>query len=134
MKHFLRAIFVNCSTLAFVAYIFKGLSYGDDLKVLLLASAAFALINFYLKPIIKLFLLPINLVSLGLLRWLTGVICLFILTIFIPQIQVKSFQFNGFSFAGFIIPSFYFTTLFSLIMVSFLISLTSSFIFWLFKR
>lgn len=134
MKQFLRAIFVNCITLAFVAYIFKGLSYGGNLKILFLASTIFAIINFYLKPIIKLFLLPINLLSLGLLRWLTGVICLFVLTIFIPAIQVKSFQFSGLSFAGFAIPPFYFTSLFSLIMASFLISLASSFIFWLFKR
>lgn len=134
MKFFLKAIFVNVISLSFVSYIFGGLSYGGDLRVLLVAAILFAVINFFLKPIIKLFLLPINLISLGLLGWLTGVICLFVLTIFIPQIHIKSFQYAGSSFAGFTIPPFYFTTLFSLIMASFLLSLTSTFIFWLFKK
>jgi putative membrane protein len=134
MKFFLKAVFVNGISLALVSYIFAGLSYGGDLGVLLVASVIFAIINFFLKPIIKLFLLPINLISLGLLGWLTGVFCLLVLTIFIPQIQIKSFQYSGYSFAGFTLPPFYFTTLFSLVMASFLLSLTSSFIYWLFKK
>lgn len=134
MKKFIRTIFINAIVLAFTTYIFPGLTYGGDLKALTLASFGFTIINFYLKPIVKLFLLPINLLTLGMLRWLTGVICLFVLTVVLPQIQVKSFQFEGFSFGGFVLPPFFFTPLISLVLASLIISLTTSFILWLFKR
>lgn len=134
MKKFLRTIFVNGITLAFASSIFPGLTYGHDLTALLLAALALTIINLYLRPIVKLFLLPINLLTLGMFRWLTGVICLFVLTLIIPQIQIKGFYFEGLSFADFVVPPFYFSPLFSLITGSFIISLTTSFIFELFKR
>jgi len=134
MRFFLKSIFINLTSLALVSFLFPGLSYGGDVKILLLASLVFSVINFFIKPIIKLFLLPINLITLGMLGWLTGVLCLLILTIIVPQIELKPFQFNGANFAGFIIPSFYFTALLSLIGASFLISGIYNFLSWLTKK
>ncbi len=133
MKKLLRSIFNNLVSLSFSAYIFPGLTYNSNLEALILASCIFTLINHYFKPIIKLFLLPINLLTLGMLRWVSGVICLFLLTIIIPKIQIQAFDFHGFSFDGFILPPFFFTPFLSLIAASLFISLISSFISWLFN-
>ncbi len=133
MRDFLRAIFISATAIASVAAFFPGLSYGNDILTLIIASLAFTLINFYLKPVIKLFLLPINLITLGMFRWLTAVICLFALTIIVPAIQVVSFQFAGLSQAGFALPPVHFGVLLSLITSSFLLSFTTGFITWLVK-
>lgn len=134
MKFFLREVFINLVTLAFVANIFGGLSYNNDYIVLFFAALSFTAINHFLQPIIKIFLLPINLITLGMFRWLAGVFCLLLLTIVIPEIQVISFQYEGFSYSGFAVPAFHFSTLLSLIAASLLISLVSSFVHWLFKK
>jgi len=134
MRKFLKSIFINGITIVLVASIFRGFSYGNDVKILLFSALALTLINYFLKPIIKIFLLPINLLTLGMFRWLTGVICIFFLTIIITEIQINSFQFTGFTYWGFVIPRFYFSTLLSLITASFLISLVTSFFNWLLKN
>lgn len=134
MKKFLQIVFINAVTLSFVAFLFGGFSYNNQLLVLFFAAFIFALINFYLQPIIKIFFLPINILTLGMFRWLVGVVCLLVLTIIIPEIEVRSFQFPGLEYSGFVIPSFYFNTTLSLISSSLLISLTSSLIHWLFKK
>lgn len=134
MKDFLKAIFVNGVTLALTTEIFPGLSYGRDLKILFFAALVFTIINLFLQPLIKLLLLPINLLTLGMFRWLTGVICLFLLTILIPEIKIQSYALVGFSQAGFVVPKFYFSLLMSLITASLLISLIASSINWLIKR
>ncbi len=134
MKDFLRAIFVNGVTLTLTAQIFPGLSYSHDLKILFFTSLTFTLINLCLQPLVKLLLLPINLLTLGMFRWLTGVICLFLLTILVPEVKIRSFTMPAFSQGGFATPQFYFSTLMSLITASFLISLISTSINWLIKK
>jgi len=127
-------ILINAVTLALIAEIFPGLSYGQDIKILFVGGLFLTMINVFFRPIIKLLLLPINLVTLGMFRWLSNVICVFILTVFIPEIQIKSFQMAGFSASGFVVPGFYFSLLLSLITASFLLSLFSGFILWLIKN
>lgn len=134
MKKFLRSIFIDSITLAFTAAIFPGLSYSSDVMVLLVAALLFTIINIYIKPIIKLLLLPINLLTLGMFRWLSGVFCLLLLTFIIPSISIRAWEFNGLNFEGFVIPQIYFSPVLSLIVASLIISLLSSFIWWLFKK
>ena len=134
MKKLLRTIFVNAVSLVFVANFFPGFSFDSNLLILFLAAFVFTAINFYIKPIIKLFLLPVNLLTLGMFRWITGVICLFLLTVIIPEFNIKSFDYEGLSLEGFAVPVVHFSIIFSLIVSSFFISMTSSFIYWLLKK
>jgi len=134
MKKPLRTIFVNVVSLSFVAYFFPGFSFDSNFFILFFAAFVFTVINSYIKPIIKLFFLPVNLLTLGMFRWIVGVICLFLLTVIVPEFNIRSFYFEGFSYEGFIIPAFHFSIILSLILSSFFISLTSSFIYWLLKK
>lgn len=134
MKEIFRAVLINGITLALTAEIFPGLTYGRDLKILFFASLAFTVINLFLQPFIKLLLLPINLLTLGMFRWLTGVICLFLLTVFIPEIKIQAFTMMGISQGGFAVPRFHFSLLLSLIAASLLMSLISTSVNWLIKK
>ncbi|OGD81587.1 hypothetical protein A2572_04355 [Candidatus Collierbacteria bacterium RIFOXYD1_FULL_40_9] len=134
MKIFLRHIFVN-----FVAFYLLGVSYPGlqvdlNTKTLLTASIIWFLLNKIIKPIIKLLLLPINLITLNLFTWLIGLITLFLLQIFADGISVKSFQFQGLDFYGFIIPAFFVNLFFSYIITSVLLNWIHSAIFWLFRK
>ncbi|MCG2691802.1 phage holin family protein, partial [Microgenomates group bacterium] len=69
MKDFLRQSLINSFSLYIVASIFPGLTVPQQLLNLIWAGIIFTLINRLVKPVIKLFLLPINLITLGLFGW-----------------------------------------------------------------
>lgn len=131
MKRHLRSLIVNVVALWTVSTYFRGLSFGGGLKSILLAALALTLVNFLIKPIIGLLFLPINLLTLGMFRWLVNVITLYLVTLLVPNLFIKPFVFPGFNYSGFIIPKTSFNYFWSLTMASFLISLTSSVISWL---
>ena len=131
MKYLLRLIILNSVSLYAVSSIFSGLVFTSSLSQLLIAGTVFTLINLLIKPIIKLFLLPINLVTLGLFRWISNVIVLFILIRIISSLTIASFISSPVSYAGFIIPSIHLSIALSLIISSFLLSLVYNLLDWL---
>jgi putative membrane protein len=123
MKNYLRFSLLNSISLFIVSTIFLGLITPSNLLDLLYSGVIFTIINIFVKPIIKLFLLPINLITLGLFRWLSNVIVLVILTNLVPDLTITAFISDPINQAGFIIPSINFNFATSLILASFLLSL-----------
>lgn len=132
MKRLIRAFVIASVALWLVENIAPGaLTFEEGLATLALAGLALAIVNFFIRPLINLLLLPINLVTLGTLRWIANVITLYLVTLIVPGFSVSAFVFEGFSYQGFSIPSFSFGTIASFIIISLLISVFSSFFFWL---
>ncbi len=123
MKNYLRLSFLNTFSLFIVASFYPGLIIPTQILELLWAGVIFTIINQLVKPIIKLFLLPINLITLGLFRWIANVVVLFILTNLITSIQVKAFIMPAIDYSGFAMPSFAVNTALTFILASFLLSL-----------
>jgi len=123
MKNFIGNSLLNSFSLFTVASFYLGLIIPNNLKQLVWAGIVFTLINYLIKPIVKLFLLPINLVTLGLFRWVANVLVLLILTRAIDTISVVSFTSPPISQAGFTVPSLHISLIFSYILASLLLSL-----------
>lgn len=128
MKDFIRQSLLNSFSLFIVASIFPGLIIPQSLFSLLWAGAIFTLINRLIKPIIKLFLLPVNLVTLGLFGWLANVFVLLIATKIVDNLSITAFASKSFNYSGFSIPSLSFSTIVALIIASFLLSLSFNFL------
>jgi len=133
MKKYLRLFLFNLFSLWLVANITTGVSFGNGYSTLLLSALVLCLVHFLIKPLINILLLPINLLTLGMFRWLTNVIALYLVTIIVPKFEISSFNFPGFSYHGFVIPQIYLTQFWALVVISFIISLTESFLLWLSK-
>ena len=123
MKDFLRNSLLNSFSLFTVSSFYPGLVVPDNLKTLVWAGIVFTLINYLIKPIIKLFLLPLNLITLGIFRWIANVLVLMILVRIVNTINITSFTSPPISQAGFTIPTLDISQFFSYILVSFLLSL-----------
>lgn len=123
MKKFLKNSLLNSFSLYFVSAINPGLIIPQNIYSLIWAGIIFTLINFFVKPIIKLFLLPINLLSLGLFSWIANVLILLILTQINPAVKIVSFTTQAYSQSGFLIPALSVNLFFSYILTSFLLSL-----------
>lgn len=131
MRRILRALFVNILVLYLVTAFYQGLSYDQSLQTLILAAAVFWLLNKIVKPMIKLLLLPINVLTLGLFGWVAHVITLFLLTELVSGMAVKAFYYPGFSYQGFVIPGMQISLLMSYVLGSLLISLVKGAVLWL---
>ena len=131
MKTLLRITLINLLTLYLADLLYPGFSLSHQITTLLYASVIWVVLNRVAKPIIKLLLLPINLITLGLFSWLVSVITLFMLVYFIPQVNITPYQFPGLSYQGFIIPPMYINILLSYLVVSILLNSIQSAIIWL---
>ncbi len=131
MKTILRAIFLNLITLYIVALFLPGLIITPQVLTYLSASVVWTILNKIVKPVIKLLLLPINLITLGLFSWVVNVITLFMLKYFIKGVAIQAFTFVGLTYQGFVIPEMHFSLLFAYIITSLVLSVVHSLLIWL---
>jgi len=134
MKSLLRSYLISLISLYLASLLIKGFTYQGGLPTLFLGAGAFTVINWFVRPIVKILMLPINILSLGLLSWLTNVVLLYILTLLVPQITIKSWNFSGLNIEGFTIPGMQFSVILTYIAVSFAISFIASFLHWLTRK
>ena len=131
MKSLIRSFIFNLFALHLAADLIPGVSYNGGLKTLGLAAITLGLFNLLIKPIINLFLLPINLLTLGMFRWVVNVIILYLLTITISNFKISGFEFPGFSYQNFSITSLLINSLWDTILTSFFLSFVLGFLYWL---
>lgn len=134
MKAFLRAILVNLLVLYLVDAVYPAFSILHDVKTLITAAVIWLLLNKIVKPIIKLLLLPINLITLNLFSWAVGLITLFLLPLIVSGIQITPYDFPGFNYQGFSIPSFHISIFLSYVFASSFLNIFHNIIAWIIKK
>lgn len=134
LKKHLRSFVFNLIALWLISQIFAGVSFNGGYQTLTLAGLALTLVNLLVKPLVKLLLLPINLLTLGAFRWLVNVITLYLVTLLVPQFAINAFLFPGFAYQGFIVPPIHLATFWVYVLASLFLSLTTSFLFWLTRK
>jgi uncharacterized membrane protein YvlD (DUF360 family) len=130
MKTLLRSFIINLAALSITVSVIPGLTNQGGAKTLVIALFVLAIINLLIRPIVSLLLLPINLLTLGMFRWLVNVIMLAILTSIVKDIRVNEFPFQGFTYHGFVIPIVEFSRFWTLVLASLSLSITNAFLFW----
>lgn len=133
VKSLLQAFFTNLFALYLLNLYVPGIAFFGGIKTFFLASLALTFINLFLKPLMRLFFLPLNLLTLGLFFWLVDALGLYLLTLIVPQIKILAWDFPGATYQGFIIPSLHFSFLGTLVLTAFALSFFTSFLNWLTK-
>lgn len=131
MKALLRYYLINLVSLWLTTEIIKGLTYGGGFRILIIGALVFTIINFLLVPLIKVLLLPLNILTLGFFAWLTNVIALYALTTIVPYFKLVPFTFPGYVFNGLIIPSVELSTLWVAVLASLMIGLITQILHWI---
>ena len=109
----LRSISINLASVYIAIKILSGImTYIGGFQTLLMAAGVIALINLFVKPVINLLLLPINLITFGLLSWIVNVGILYILVSFVSYVNIQPLQFAGFSYHGISVSAFSLNALF----------------------
>lgn len=131
MKRILRHFVVDTVSLYVVSRIASGMVFDRGIETLLLAGAAITASSFLVKPVINLLLLPINLITFNLFKWVSSALALYIVTLIVPGFQITGFLFSGFSSRWIDLPAVSFSGLLAFIAFSFILSVITSFIYWL---
>ncbi|MBI2268377.1 MAG: phage holin family protein [Candidatus Blackburnbacteria bacterium] len=131
MKRLIRSFAIYLFALWLITANVGGIDYNNSFQNLALGALALSIAEALLKPLVNLLLLPFNLVTLGIFRWVSSVITLYVATTLAPGFSVVSFTYPGFSSNLFIVPEVHFPLFAAYIVVSFLLSLMTSFLFWL---
>ncbi len=132
MKRFIRIFVVEAVVLYFVSYVTTGLVFKNGTGSLIFTAFALGLASLFIKPIINLLLLPLNLLTFGVFRFLTNAITLYLVDLVLAEFTVTNFFLKGYKGELVVIPSFGLPTgIFSYLAFSFLISFTTTVIYWL---
>lgn len=133
MKRILRHYVIDTVALYLVSRTASGLVFERGAESLLLAGVGLTIVSLLAKPVINILLLPINLVTFGLFRWVSSAILLYLVTLVVPGFKIVGFIFKGISIQGINIPALSLSGLLAIAAFSFLISFLTSFIYWLIK-
>lgn len=131
IKKLIRAFLVNVFALWLTAQVVSGLSYHQQIKILAMAAGVLTLANYLIKPLIKILLLPLNVITLGTFRWVVHVIILFLVTYAVPGFTITSFYFTGFSYSGVSVAGAQISLVGSYVVCSLIIGFITACLFWL---
>lgn len=128
MKHLLRIFIFHVFSLWSVKEIYPGFTVLGGLPMIFTAGLVLSLLMLIVKPILKILFIPINFITFGIAGLFINVVVIYLLTLLMPEVIIRSYNFPGLSWAGFVIPSVNLSYLWSLIIVSVLITFISHFL------
>jgi putative membrane protein len=133
MRELLKRVSTNALSLFLVSLLFSGLSISGGVANYLTAGLLLAVFSTVLDPIVRIITLPFNILTLGLLSFLTTLAALFVLTLFYSNVSVNAFTFSGISFLGLSIGKIAFSRVLSFVVISATIYLSNRFLTFLFE-
>lgn len=133
MKGLFRNFLINAGALWVTTQIIPGIEISGGPRGFVTGSLAFMAANILLVPLIKILLLPLNLLTLGIFAWLSNVIALYILVAIVPNFRLSPYYFSGMAISGVVIPSLDLSTFQVAVVASFIIGIIIHFMQWLVK-
>ncbi len=95
MRKFLRIFAIEILALYFVNEIATGLVFQRQLEGFIITAIALVLATKLIRPIINILLLPLNLATLGLFKFLSHAITLYLVDFALDEFKVTGFYFPG---------------------------------------
>ncbi len=131
VKKLAKSAVVSFASFLIVAYYYPGFRFERP-QVLVVSAAFFAVLTLIVKPILKIFSLPLNLFTFGLFSFFSGAIVIYLDTVLVQGFAVVGYAFQGFQISGFTLPAAELTPIFSAVVASVLISWLNTALRWLF--
>ncbi|MEK7526635.1 MAG: phage holin family protein [Patescibacteria group bacterium] len=134
MKNIFRSILIETIVLYLVSQATSGLFFEGGVKDVLITGVCLALATLLVRPIVNVLLLPINLITFGLFKWLSNALVLYLVDVVLNQFRVGNFAFAGFANEWITVPMYTTNSLIlSYILFSFVIFFISSIFYWFVK-
>ncbi|NOX63790.1 MAG: phage holin family protein [Chloroflexi bacterium] len=89
-------LLINAVALWLTSWLLPGITLSQDVLQILIVAAIYGLVNTFIRPIVKLLTLPINIVTLGLFTLVINAFMLLLTTIFTDALTVEGGLIGGF--------------------------------------
>jgi putative membrane protein len=109
------------------------MEFENGFTTIVVTGAVLTLTGMLIRPLINLLLLPINLITFGLFKWVSFAITIYLVTLLVSGFKISEFVFSGFSTYWFVVPEIALSGLFAFLAFSFIISFVSSTIYSILK-
>ena len=131
IKKIIKVSLLSSVSLYLASFVALGISFSNSYRVVIFTGIALCLANILIKPLIKLVMLPINLITLGVFSWVANLLIFYAVSEMVSGFSISGFVSKEYIYKGFIIPSVNFGYLEALIFSSFLVGIIFNLIYWL---
>lgn len=129
MRWIIKTVVFNAVSIYALSLVFPGVHY-QNWSSLFWASAFFGFLTIFVKPVLKVLLFPLNLLTFGLLSSFLNVFFLYLVSLVVEGFTVRAFALNPFSFGGYTTPPLFFSAFWAYVVVAAGLGLLNSFL-WL---
>ena len=105
MKSLIRSLVITAIGIYLVTLLIPGIKVSGGWQSYAWAGVALTLLNATVKPVANLLLLPINLLTLGVFRWVINVFIFWLVPAFVKEVAISPFAFAGYAAFGFTAPA-----------------------------
>jgi len=123
IKKTLRSIIIFSLSLYLVSLFWGNINFSHNLSILLQASLVLTIFENLIKPILKLLLLPITLITLGLVRLFINTLGLYMVEYFITSFQISDISTLHQNWLGLSIPTINFSNFWAYLITSLTINI-----------
>lgn len=133
MRRIVKALVLETGSLYVVSQVASGMYFQQGIKTLFIAGFALGASSMLVRPALNVLILPLNLVTFGLFRWVSNVAILYIVALLVQGFDITSFSFPGLITGYFSIPPIFLPGILGYLGYSLLLSILNSFFYWLVK-
>ena len=131
MKKILLYFIVTAVSLKLTESIIPGIEISNSTDGLLLVTIVFTIVNFTIKPLLKILSLPIEIATLGLFTIVINTVLLLFVDYLLVPLSIEGFWFPGIVYGPVIIAPTRVPAVLTALLGSVLISMISSTLLWL---
>ncbi|MCR4264465.1 MAG: phage holin family protein [Candidatus Roizmanbacteria bacterium] len=131
MKTIIRSLITTAAGLFLTSWIVPGFQIVKDPLVFGALTGALVLANWFIKPILKIVFLPLNIATFGLFTIVINALILYGISYFLSGITISDWTFSGFDYSGFHIPEISFGIIGTYLVSGFIIGIVTTVVTWL---
>ncbi len=133
MRRYIKSVLITAATLYITKALVPTVSLGQEPKNYGLVLLGLWLISQVINPIFSLVLMPVNLITFGLVSFLLNTAFVFALINFLPQFTVAAYNFPGAQIDGIILPPVSFNEIGTIILISAMITILQKILHLIFE-
>ena len=133
MKSIFRLYLIETFSLYLFSSVITGIVFENGIQTLLMAGVGLTIASSIAKPLINILLLPLNLLTFGLFRFVSSAIAIYLVTLVVPGFKFNGFFFSGYANQWFSLPAISLAGILGFIAFAFVFSIFTTFLHWLIK-
>ncbi len=91
MNKFLIQVIASITTIWLASFYFSGINFYGETEVLVLAGFVLGVLNYFIKPILKILTLPLQLLTLGLFSFIINVVIVYLVDLAFYELVFAGF-------------------------------------------